>query len=170
MWKKASEPSSESSCQVIGLFHYDYLRFWKVMESSCMICMHVCQYNLSHFICLDTYFFKLWTDFLFRFDISLQIPIVRMPPWKVSAFCSPGSLTGINDDNSFWMLNSPSINGKRFCPSFIKVNVQCSHEASPLSFHLIRPDSHASCVYRMNLQISGAVHSTIPSPSVRLAE
>src|SRR5215211_630002 len=123
MWKKASKHSPESSRQFIGLFHNDYLRFWKVIESSCMICMHVCQYNLSNFICLDTDFFKLRTDFFFRFDISLHIPIVGMPPWKVSTFCSPGSFTSINDDNPFWVLYSPSIDGKGFCPSFIQVNV-----------------------------------------------
>src|SRR5918996_2466550 len=123
MWKKASEPSSESTCQVICLLHNNYLRFWKVIESSCMISMHVCQYNLSNLICLDTDFFKLWAYFLFRFDISLHILIVGMPPWKVATFCSPGSFTSINHDNPFWVLYSPSIDREGFCPSFIQINV-----------------------------------------------
>src|ERR671910_1028125 len=121
MWKKTSEHSSESTCQVICPFHNDYFRFWKVIESSCMICMHVCQYNLSNLICLDTYFFKLWTYFFFTFDISLHIPIVGMPPWKISRFCSLGSFTSINNNNPFCVLYNPSIDGKWVCPSFIQV-------------------------------------------------
>src|SRR5215212_3750550 len=89
-----------------------------MLQTTSMICMEVCQDECFDVFLRDSHTSKLRADFILRANVhAKRTTVVRMPVRIVIRVGTLRCLPRIDDNDAFWMVDYPRVDGQPLGPS-----------------------------------------------------
>jgi hypothetical protein len=99
---------------------------------------------------------KLWTDLIvWSNGEAKRESIERLPPREVAFLGGTGSCSGIDDYETFWMLDHPGVDGKGLSPFLIGQDIEEPLRSLASTDLLSRFDAHRSCLNGVDAKHTG---------------
>ena len=121
------------------------------MKTPGMIGVEVGQHHPAYLLGIQPAIRELWADLFLRPDPFLQSASKkRMPAREIARFGNTGCLSGVNDDQTFRVLDHPGENWQPVAPGNAGVGAQPPEQPVAFAADLVRSDSDRAGLDRVD--------------------